>query len=89
MTKASARRSSNNQLATLCSTYHRAIPVSAMFEACRPIGEVVQEDGTPWSGFLCGHQGRASLAIDGSKSMLVFTWYRMPSGNFEVVAYVS
>ena len=69
---------------------------------------LLQEDGTPWSGFLLGDNATASIVV-GDKNDVVksygdsiiavyrpftnislqLSWYRMPSGKFEVGAYLS
>ena len=68
-------------------------------------GIPLQEDWTEWSGWLTGEDGRATIDIgnpetkstrDGidfytpySNTMLVVTWHKMPSGRYEVGAYLS
>ncbi len=90
MSKAATRKAANDQLHALCTAgYYDAIPLSAMFDAARNVGEPVQEDGEPWAGFLCGREGRASIDLRDSKLCLQVQWYAMPSGRFEVNAYVS
>ena len=69
---------------------------------------LLQEDGTPWSGFLMGDSASASIVV-GDKNDIVksygdsiiavyrpytntrlqLSWYRMPSGKFEVSTYLS
>jgi len=65
----------------------------------------LQEDDTEWSGFLVGPEGRAHIILGDSESFVMgdygepiyvplnlslnITWYRMESGRYEVVAYVS
>lgn len=69
---------------------------------------LLQEDGTPWSGFLLGDSANASIVV-GDKNDIVksygdsiismyrpytntrlqLSWYKMPSGKFEVGAYLS
>ena len=69
---------------------------------------LLQEDGTPWSGFLLGDDASASIVV-GDKNDVVssygdsiiavyrpytntslqLSWYRMPSGKFEVGVYLS
>lgn len=39
-------------------------------------------------GIYCGEQGRATFEVD-PKHLIVFEWYKFPSGNFEVNAYLS
>jgi hypothetical protein len=66
---------------------------------------MLQEDGTEFSGVFAGEDGRAEIEIgttniareiDGvpvytpfTNTMLVITWHKMPSGKYEVVAYLS
>lgn len=87
--------------------YHEEIPLGRIFEICQENGvKVLQEDGTPWSGFLvggaeCGSEKANSqiahfdLAVDRdgqwnpSNNILNMTWCVMPSGKYEIVAYVS
>lgn len=45
-------------------TFFTQIPISDIDQALRANGcLLVQEDGTPWSGFLTGREGRAQLDI--------------------------
>ncbi len=59
---------------------------------------IMQEDNTPWSGFLMGARGNESFAlafkignryVPINNSVLVLSWYKMQSGNYEINAYVS
>ena len=87
--RASAIRKANDQLHAVCAGYHPAIPLSKIFDAARIVGEPIQEDGTPWTGILCGRNGGANIEIRGSKCRLHFQWYTMESGRYEVVAYIA
>jgi hypothetical protein len=79
----------NKELSAL-PTYHNEIPLSQIFEIVeKHAGKVVQEDNTPWSGFLCGDSGQTTFDIEGVKFHLFLSWYTMPSGRYEVIAYVS
>jgi hypothetical protein len=79
----------NKSLSNL-GTYHVEIPLTAIFEiVSKKAGEVVQEDGTKWSGFLCGESGQATFDISGVKFHLFLSWYQMPSGRYEITTYVS
>lgn len=72
-------------------TYFWSIPLDEMFAAVRNFGGlVVDEAGEEWSGFFCGEQGSATLKITGIKTVhgLVISWYKMPSGKLEVIAYI-
>lgn len=73
-------------------TYFYSIPLEDMFNAIKSFGgQAVDIDGTPWDGLLLGEAGQAAIRIEGIKSVrsLIVTWYTMPSGRYEVVAYVS
>lgn len=71
--------------------YFSEIPLDVIFYIVKDHCErgVVQEDGTPWSGILCGDDGSANFAIGGYRFWLRVMWHKMPSGNFEITAYVS
>jgi len=75
--------------------YFDKIPLDEIFAIMKKSEmEAVQEDGTKWSGFLCGKEGRAHIAFkfEGEpfdKSVLYLSWYQMQSGRFEVVCYLS
>jgi hypothetical protein len=65
----------------------------------------LQEDNTKWEGVFMGAQGKESIDLapkDSGKpqhgltvyepygnTMLVLNWYKMDSGRYEVVSYVS
>lgn len=101
--KASERNKVNNKLHALGS-YHEKIPLQDIFDILAEIGvHAVQEDGTPWQGMLiggkeCGPEAADQVAnfylvrtTDGSPldNSLRLTWCKMPSGRYEIVAYVS
>jgi hypothetical protein len=89
MTNQTIKNRINRELASL-SNYFPAIPIDTIFEIVKThAGVVVQEDGTPWSGFLCGEDGAANFEIEGRKFVLRIMWHEMPSGNYEITAYVS
>ena len=62
---------------------------------------VLQEDYTEWSGFLLGQEGQADFetGLAETKSecgmyeviphILRLSWYRFPTGWYEVIAYLS
>ena len=72
----------NRELAMLCKGYFPAIPIKEM-QAILEVFELKISDG-----IYCGHQGESMEEV-GHGVWLRFTWYRMPSGKFEIVAYVS
>lgn len=80
----------NTELHALSLGYYSAIPLDLIFRCVEHwAGRVVDEDGTPWNGLLLGDDSHTSFAIEGRKLWLWLSWYKMPSGNYEIVAYVS
>lgn len=82
------------KLAELGRGYHDKIPLNEIFGHVRATGyEPVQDDGSPWSGFLTGADGRAVIPLtrDGkpTKASLTLSWHKMPSGRYEITPYVS
>jgi|WetSurSiteA1Bulk_404760.scaffolds.fasta_scaffold09720_2 hypothetical protein len=90
MSKTQTAKNQINKDFSKLGTYHPEIPLFHIFEIVRAYaGEVVQEDGTPWSGFLCGENGNCTFDIANVKFHLFLSWYTMPSGNYEITVYVS
>ena len=94
-TRTTTRNRINKSLSNL-GTYHPAIPLDDIFKSVSNNGGmVVQEDDTPWDGFLCGETGQASMKIlfDWMKPMfLQVSWYKMETRTghrYEIVTYVS
>lgn len=85
----------NKYLNELGRKYHDLVPLSDIMVAMRANGlTLLQEDGTEWSGFLCGEDSNATiqcadLELNPVHRWLSLSWYRMPSGRYEVTAYVS
>jgi hypothetical protein len=77
------------------NTYFDEVPLGELFDACKKFDVIpIQEDGMEWSGMLVGREGEAhiDLAYEGKvvkNAMLNITWYKMASGRYEVVGYVS
>lgn len=85
-----AKNTINKSLTAINRTYHPAIPLTEIFEiVAKNAGRVVDVDGTPWSGILCGDDSHCTFNIEGVKFSLYLAWYKMPSGNYEITAYVS
>lgn len=92
ITLVTALRRANNTLYGLTSkTYFSAIPLDRIYDAAENEGLVIDEEEKQC--ILCGREGRATwpLSFDGRRiqSRLWITWYKMPSGRYEVVAGVS
>lgn len=99
------RRKLNDRLHdVLKPTYFDSIPLDTIKGVLREFDVVMlQEDNTEWTGFITGREGRMSVDLaDASYSfgpgesyvpfrntMFVMTWHKMPSGRYEVIAYVS
>jgi hypothetical protein len=77
--------------------YHKSVPLEGVFNVLKSNGLIpIQEDKTEWAGLLCGAEGNTNINLkcsncnlEISNSMLVLSWYKMTSGNFEVNAYIS
>lgn len=84
------RKAANKALKPL-NGYFDEIPLDAIFYAVKDtIGQVIQEDGRPWEGFLCGEEGSAYFDIEDFRyGKLRLNWYKMPSGRYEIVTYIS
>lgn len=89
--KSSVRSTVNRKLYDLTARkYFDAIPLDEIFAVIRDAGSLVlQEDGTEWNGLLCGSEGNCIFALRDSKHGLSLSWYRMPSGRYEIVTYVN
>jgi hypothetical protein len=66
------------------NTYFDSIPAAPIAAILESFGLLTSE----LNGIYCGHEGR-TLAQVADNAWLHMTWYRMPSGRFEIVAYVS
>jgi hypothetical protein len=81
----------NKFLNILGKHYFTEIPLDKIFAFVETGFEskIIDEDGTPWSGLLLGDNSRTTFKIENIKYTLFLSWYKMPSGNYEIVAYVS
>lgn len=72
----------NRQLDALCREYHVGIP-------CEKINSILGEFQLKMEdGIYCGWDGEMSEHV-GQNTYIRMTWHKMPSGKFEIVAYVS
>lgn len=71
--------------------YLNEIPLDEIFQIIRDnVGEVLDVDNTPLGGvILCGDNGSVHFIIRDFPNCLHIGWYTMPSGRYEVLAYVS
>lgn len=72
----------NRELSALCRNYFPEIPISKI-QSILDVFELKIPDG-----IYCGREGESIEEI-GHGVWLRMTWYKMQSGNFEIVAYVS
>lgn len=87
-------RKTQNRLFEISRVYHHAIPLDALFSACAESDLIaVQEDGEPWAGILCGREGRVQFDLTHHGKpvarALAMQWHKMPSGRYEINAYIS
>ena len=77
-------------LKEISSKYWPEIPLKEICDLLKENGaELIQEDETPWSGFLLGRASSTDIKIKGIKTGgLCLGWYQMPSGSYEVNAYL-
>ena len=75
---------------------HSKIPLSEIFTLLEEKYSVyvVQEDGTLWSGFLCGRESRTSIDLVYNKNpvknfCLRLSWYQYETGRYEINTYIS
>jgi hypothetical protein len=73
----------NQALTELGKVYHSTLPIDQI-DAILTAGGLRNLE----EGIYCGHEGRVHEQV-GDRNWFVMTWFRMPSGRFEVVAYVS
>jgi hypothetical protein len=95
--KASRKKANNAIYALTANKYFNAIPLDALFAACEAAGYGFEPENI--ACILCGAEGRATWTmydaatipgyLSPTNAMLVLTWYKMPSGRYEVVSYVS
>jgi hypothetical protein len=92
----------NKMITKIGKTYHNNIPLQTIFDILDNHDIIVlQEDLTEWSGFLTGNDAQVYFNIapkssfDGKKyqpytnAMLALSYYKMTSGNYEIVAYIT
>jgi len=91
-----AIRALKAELAPLCKTYWQSIPIGKICDIARSCKlELVDEGGEPWEGILTGREGRCSIEIAEAESLdstgkyLNLQWYKMPSGKYEINAYIN
>ena len=76
------RNKANKALASL-PNFHPFIPVETINEALVAAGLRSMEPA-----IYCGREGRCVEQV-GERSYVALSWYKMESGNYEIVVYVS
>lgn len=80
----------NGEFVDLCKKYYEQIPLKQIFKICHKYGYTpIDEEGSPWQGFLLGKDGRASIDLKETKKTLNIQWHRMESGRYEVNCYIN
>ena len=98
--KPSRKKANAAIYALTANKYFTAVPLDALVRACEEAGYAFDEEEI--ACILCGREGRATWSLyrttevpgygtfrEAVNAMLVLTWYKMPSGRYEVVSYVS
>lgn len=80
-----SRRIANDIVANVTRVnYFDGLPVNTFKEVLIECGF----NGEALDGIYCGHEGRTTEQV-GPNTWFHMSWYRMPSGRYEVVAYLS
>lgn len=80
--------------------YFDKIPLRDIMDILTRNGVIMlQEDNTPWSGFLVGDDAEDSFTlapitsdpqyVPFTNAVLRLSWHKMPSGRYEIVTYVA
>lgn len=76
--------------------YHDSIPVGKIENILNGLGfHLIQEDGTPFSGFFCGREGSCYLQFadednNTPKCVIALQWYRIGDAIlYEINCYLS
>lgn len=84
------------------TAYFDKIPLQPVFDILKKFDIItLQEDNTPWDGFLTGRSATIDFDIAPISSKdennrytpytnatLRFQWYKMPSGRYEITSYI-
>ena len=82
---------------TLKPTYFDSIPLLGIQDALKPFSLMIcDEEGNPWEGLLCGREAHEIFPVASTEGQgkvenasLCLSWYKMPSGRYEVIGYLS
>jgi len=79
------RQASQRIHALTFNRYFDGIPVAGIQSILTDCGF----DAEPLDGIYCGHQGRLDAVRVGERTWFNLSWYRMPSGRYEITCYLS
>ncbi len=86
LTERARRRQANQRIHALtCNQYFEAIPVAT-------IADILTECGfnaEPLEGIYCGASSQIEPELVGQRTWVSLSWYRMPSGRYEITCYLS
>ena len=96
------RKKINAELHPMGTTYHAEIPLGDIQKILEKYGLIMlQEDRTKWSGFLLGRNSQGFFDLGYKETAdedarytridnttLNLSWYKMPSGKYEIIAYL-
>jgi hypothetical protein len=71
------------------TTYHPNLTAAilAVEDAVQAAGLKLEPEDT--GGIYCGETGRTTWRIVDTPRVVLFAWYKMPSGNYEQTSYIS
>lgn len=72
-----------NKLLSKMPTFHPFIPITDIDNALTGAGFRTMEEA-----IYCGREGSVHEQV-GDRTWISLTWYKMESGNYEIVVYVS
>ena len=90
LAKVNHKRTVQKGLKEISSKYWEGIPMLEISDLLKANGAMlIQEDGTEWSGILCGSASVVDIKVKGIKTNgLSLGWYKMQSGRYEINAYL-
>jgi hypothetical protein len=78
-----ARKHANDELYELGKLYHDGLPLMKIDNILTRHGFNATEDA-----IYCGREGKSNEKV-GERTWLTLNWYKMESGRYEIVAYLS
>ncbi len=101
--QSTVKRRINQQLHKIGTDYYKAIPLNMIFNILKSYNIIVlQEDNTEWSGMLVGNNEQVYFDLGNAQTkneknqyipytnaMLALSYYKMSSGRYEIVSYIT